>query len=549
MDLQQILPMERIQSLTASGAWNDKTLLHYFDRDIKTHPDKIALIEHRASGAGARLTYRQLAAQVDRIAQDFLAEGIGPGEVVSFQLPNWWQFAAVHLACLRIGAISNPLMPILRERELHFMLSLAETTVFVTPDSFRGFDHAAMAARLRTDLPRLRQIFVVNESTNAPGSWNSGGGSQLRSVPRSSSLSANDVIQIMYTSGTTGEPKGVMHTSNTLLSHLRPFTERLRMRASSVIFCPSPLAHQLGFLYGLMMPIVLGATVVLQDTWRPEIAMDLIDEYKATFALGATPFLADLTRVVAASARGLPSFETFLSAGAPIPPSLVREGSSVLGASIVSAWGMTENGAITTTRCDDREEKVIGTDGIALEGSEVRVVDDRGQTLPADEEGRLQARGTSLFVGYLKRPAQYAVDAAGWFETGDLARMDTDGYIRITGRAKDVLIRGGENVPVVEVEGVLFRHPAISAVAIVGVPDDRLGERGCAFVQLRNGASLSLAEIQAFLTEQQMTRTYHPEHMVILDEMPRTPSGKIQKFKLRECARGIAAGESDTTEP
>jgi cyclohexanecarboxylate-CoA ligase len=203
---------------------------------------------------------------------------------------------------------------------------------------------------------------------------------------------------------------------------------------------------------------------------------------------------------------------------------------------------MSENGAFTTTRPEDAPEKAAETDGLPLDGLEVRVVDAQDQPLPAYQEGRLQARGHASFVGYLKRPELYGTDAEGWFETGDLAHIDNEGYIRITGRSKDVIIRGGENVPVVEVEELIYGHPAVQDVAVVATPDERLGERGCAFVQLRDGESLELADLVAFLNERKIAKNYLPERLEIIPEFPRTPSGKIQKFKLREMAQELGSG-------
>jgi cyclohexanecarboxylate-CoA ligase len=263
-----------------------------------------------------------------------------------------------------------------------------------------------------------------------------------------------------------------------------------------------------------------------------------ITEERATFTMGATPFLNDLTEFVAASGQRTPSLRIFVSAGAPIPRALVTKARATLGAAIISAWGMSENGAVTTTRPDDPEEKTTNTDGLALPGMEVRVLDANGRPARTGEEGQLQVRGCSNFVGYLKRPELDPKDPDGWFDTGDLARMDEAGYIRIAGRSKDIIIRGGENIPVVEVEGLLFRHPAVAAVAIVGYPDERLGERACAFVVLREGHSFSFAEMTAYLADQKMARQYIPERLEIVPDLPRTPSGKIQKFKLRETARG-----------
>jgi cyclohexanecarboxylate-CoA ligase len=290
-------------------------------------------------------------------------------------------------------------------------------------------------------------------------------------------------------------------------------------------------------MYGIVLPVMLGGTAVLQDVFAAEEMARQIREEGASFTMGATPFLNDLTEHVASTGQGTPSLKVFVSAGAPIPRALVSKARQTLGAAIVSAWGMSENGAVTTTRLDDPEEKTTSTDGCPLPGMKLRVVDAEGRAVSVGEEGRLQVRGCSNFVGYLKRPDLDTTDAEGWFDTGDLARMDADGYIRIAGRSKDIIIRGGENIPVVEVEGLLFRHPAVAEVAVVGVPDARLGERACAFVRLREGASLSFEEMVAHLEAQRMARQYMPERLEIVEELPRTPSGKIQKFRLREIAR------------
>ncbi|WP_135468012.1 cyclohexanecarboxylate-CoA ligase [Crenalkalicoccus roseus] len=534
------LPARR-EAMRAAGHWRDETLLDHLARAVARTPEKAAIVARRSeTGEETRLSYRALDRLSDLVALSLRECGVARGEVVSFQLPNWWEFSVLHLACLKIGAVSNPLMVIFRERELGFMLDLAETRVLVVPARFRGFDYPAMVAGLRGRLPALRHVFVAGgEGETAFGALLAPrAGEQGRASLRGQGAGPDDVIQLLYTSGTTGEPKGVMHTSNTLLSNLAPFAGRLGLGEEDVIHMPSPLAHQLGFMYGLMLPVMLGATAVLQDIFAPEEMARQIRAEGATFTMGATPFLNDLTEHVARTGQGTPSLRVFVSAGAPIPRALVAKARQTLGAAIVSAWGMSENGAVTTTRPDDPEEKAIATDGCPLPGMELRVVDAEGRPVAAGEEGRLQVRGCSNFVGYLKRPDLDTTDAEGWFDTGDLARMDEDGYIRIAGRTKDIIIRGGENIPVVEIENLLFRHPAVAEVAIVGYPDERLGERACAFVRLREGASFSFADMIAHLEAQRMARQYMPERLEIVTELPRTPSGKIQKFRLRAMVRG-----------
>ncbi|MCC0042650.1 MAG: AMP-binding protein, partial [Rhodobiaceae bacterium] len=276
---------------------------------------------------------------------------------------------------------------------------------------------------------------------------------------------------------------------------------------------------------------------ILQDIFTPQEMARQIKDEGATWTMGATPFLSDLTDYCIETGTSTPTLKVFVSAGAPIPRALVTRAQDTLKAAIISAWGMSENGAVTTAKLDDGEDKITGTDGCPLPGMEVRVVGPDGRALPPGAEGELHVRGCSNFVGYLKRPGLAQVTDEGWFDTGDIARIDEDGYIRIAGRSKDIIIRGGENIPVVEIENMLFQHPAVSVVAIVGYPDERLGERACAYVVANEGASLTLEEANAFLLEKHTAKQYLPERLEVVADLPRTPSGKIQKFKLRDMLR------------
>ncbi|MBM3489648.1 MAG: AMP-binding protein [Alphaproteobacteria bacterium] len=540
MDLGVQLTPARIAANRHAGLWPDRLLLDYLADALHARPDHLALTEHNSTtGRNTSLSYRQLDRLRRRVAVGLLKHGIAQGDVVSFQLPNWWQFVVTHLACLSIGAISNPVMPIFRERELGFMLGFAESRCFIVPASFRGFDYPAMAAGLRASLPALAQVFVVGgtgadsfEGVLVDRRWEDEADADALLAKRRPG--PNDVIEMLYTSGTTGQPKGVMHTSNTLLGTVLPYIERVSLSQRDVVLMGSPMAHQTGFLYGLMMPIMLGTRSVLMDIWNAEAAVRLIHDERVSFSMGATPFLADLAATPSVERYDISCFRTFLSAGAPIPRVLVEQATHRLKATILSGWGMTENGCVTAARPNDLPEKVFGTDGAAVRGFEVRIVDDAGHVLPSGSEGHLQMRGAGTFVGYLKRPQAYDCDGEGWFKTGDVARMDSEGYIRITGRAKDIIIRGGENIPVVEVEEVLYRHPAVQDAAVVGMPDARLGERGCAFVTLKPGQRLNFEEMIQYLQANRMTKNYMPERLEVVDAMPRTPSGKIQKFRLRE---------------
>lgn len=545
MQCDPILPPARIEAMRSQGCWSDLIPIDYFERCLVEVPDKTAIVDiNSMSQAENRLTYRELAARVECIAAGLLRLGVDKNDIVSCQLPNWWQFTALALACGRIGAVINPIMPIFREHEVKFMLGMAESKVVVVPREFRGFDYPAMMRGLRAELPQLSRLLVIGGEGDESFEkllLNSGGLTDATRQFPGRRLTAEDVMELLYTSGTTGEPKGVMHTANTLLSNLRPFAERLRLGRDDVVLMASPMAHQTGFMYGLIMPIILGATAVLQDIWDPKRAAKRISAEGVTFTMASTPFLADLTEAVGAGGCDVPSLRIFLAAGAPIPRVLVERATQTLKANIVSAWGMTENGAVTTTKLDDPPDKIFHTDGCPLPGMQVRVTDAANKPLAAGAEGSLKVRGCSNFVGYLKRPQLYGHDAEGWFDTGDLARIDTDGYIRITGRSKDIIIRGGENIPVVEIEGLLFRHPAIQTIAIVGFPDPRLLERACAFVVLKPGQMLSHEEMVQFLMQQKVAKQYLPERLEIVDDLPRTPSGKVQKYKLRQMAKAFVS--------
>ena len=537
-----LIPSRRAHSI-AKGFWHDRTINDDLDACVATCPDKLALTAVQAeSGKVTRFTYRELSNMADRVALGLTKLGVGQNDIVACQLPNWWQFTITYLACSRIGAVMNPLMHIFRERELSFMLKHGEAKVLIIPQTFRGFDYEKMVNEIKPSLPDLKHVVVVNgagansfEALLSGPAWEKE--SNATAVFTQHRPGPDDVTQLIYTSGTTGEPKGVMHTANTVMANIIPYAARLHLDANDVVLMASPMAHQTGFMYGLMMPIILKSSAVLLDVWEPLRAIDLIRHEGATFTMASTPFLTDLAKNVEESGKKVPTLRTFLCAGAPIPGPLVEQARSVLGTKIVSAWGMTENGAVTLIELNDPDERAFTTDGLPLPGVELKVVNDDGAVLPAGEAGKLYVRSCSNFGGYLKRAHLNGTDAEGWFDTGDLARLDAQGYVRITGRSKDVIIRGGENIPVVEIESLLYRHPAIAMAAIVAYPDERLGERACAVVVLKPGQSLDLPALVDYLKAQKIALQYIPEKLEIRDAMPATPSGKIQKFKLREILR------------
>jgi cyclohexanecarboxylate-CoA ligase len=535
MSFDTILTPEKIEEYTSAGYWVNRTITDYLDEWADRTPDKVAFIDSRRE-----ITYAALRREVDRCALGLLELGLEPGDVVSFQLPNWIDWVVLHYACTRIGVVNNPLIPIYREREVGFMVGLAQSKLVVVPRDFRGFDYVRMIEGLRSDWPHLEHVLVVG-TPEAPDSWEEFMATQWEERRDPAQLPGlrpdpNEVTLLIFTSGTTGEPKGVMHTHNTVVAANNPLPERLGVTSDSVIHMASTLAHLTGFLYGARLPVQNGATGVLQDVWDPKVFVDLVERHGVTYTSAATPFLHDVLGVPGISERKVGSLSRFCCMGAPIPRALVRQAHEILPAlTVLGGWGQTENGLVTLGIPGDREDKIVETDGYPWPGMHIRVVDAESNDLPSGTEGRLQVMGPFLFVGYARRMELTRASFDGeWFDTGDLAVIDEDGYVKISGRTKDVIIRGGENIPVVYVENALYEDPRIEAVAVVGVPDPRLQERAAACVVLKPGENLTFEQMQAFLEEKGVARQYWPERLEIMAELPRTPSGKILKYRLRE---------------
>ncbi len=527
------------RAMRAGGFWLDKSFDECIVDAVARTPDKPALVGYRADREGSRrFTWREFADTVSRCAAGLEDLGVGAGDIVAVQLPNWWEFVVVSMAANRIGAVVNPLMPVFRERELAYMLGFAGAKLLVVPAEFRGFDHASMAYGLQRELPALQHVVVVDGAGEDGFERLLLSGTRRVEPQRPPRLAPDAMAVVMFTSGTTGSPKGVMHSHNTLLACNRALADRFGLTGDDVMLACSPLGHMTGHAAVMLLAFSLGSTVVLQDVWDGRRGVTIMADEGVTFTAASTPFLSDICEAVAAGAPRPAALRNFLCGGAPIPPVLIERAARELGLMVCSLWGMTESLSSTLTEPARAAEKSAKTDGRPLEGVEIRIVDFDGKPLPVGQTGRLLVRGAQMLLGYYKRPDIETFDAEGWFDTGDLAYADDEGYIRINGRTKDVLIRGGENVPVVEIEALLYKHPSVAAAALVGYPDARLGERGCAFVVLRPGAEFTLEMLQAYMAESKVAKQYWPERVEIVDDLPRTPSGKVQKFKLRERVGG-----------
>jgi 3-phosphoshikimate 1-carboxyvinyltransferase len=504
-------------------------ILGDLDRHARERPGEPAVVEISADGSTRELTWSALNDDADAVAAALGRLGVTEGEPVAFQLPNRLEFVAIALGALRAGAVCEPLMPIFRERELSFMLGASRARVLFVPGTFRGRDHAAMAAGLRDAVPSLEHVVVL------PGDYE-----HLLDTASPHDAREGDphrVAQLLFTSGTSGEPKGALHRYDVLTRAADHHIEHFGLGADDVIYVPSPLAHQTGFLYGMWIALRLGVPQVVQEVWDAEVGFDAMRRFGVTFVQAATPFLADLTRVAQERGETPERLRTFVATGAAIPRELARRSREVLDAEVGGAWGTTESCLGCAFAPGDPPERAWGSDGRALEGVRLRITDDDGRELAPGEEGNFEVHTDCLFDGYLNRPelTAEAVTDDGWYRTGDLARIDSSGYVRITGRVKDVINRGGEKVPVAEIEQLLHAHPAVSDVAIVAMPDERLGERACAFIV----GELDFETMLEYLDSRGVSKTYWPERLEPVDALPRTPSGKIQKFVLREQARAL----------
>ncbi|WP_258112611.1 AMP-binding protein [Alicyclobacillus sp. SP_1] len=518
--------------------WPNKTIIDYLKDASARFPDKVAIRDHRSE-----YTFANLAKTVDTMAMGLQQLGVGKGDVVSFQLPNWNEFVLLHFAVTRIGAISNPLIPIYRDKEISYMVKMADSKVFVIPDQFAGFDFPEMVERLRPNWPQLEHVLVVGERI-PPGMkafttlLEVDATEEERAELDRIELHPNDVTELVFTSGTTGDPKGVMHTHNSLCVSTEYFIERLNITPEDVVFMASTFAHQTGFLYGARIQVHAGCTAIYQDIWNPVEFIRHIEQDGVSITMAATPYLYDAVHVEGIENRDLSSFRVFCTAGAPVPPALVREAAEKLPCRILAGWGQSENGLVTLTFLDDSVEKLTETSGAPCKGMELLVVHPDGTECPAGVEGDLWCRGPAMFVGYLKRLDYTREQHVGdWFKTGDRAVMDEDGYIRLAGRSSDIIRHQGREVPVTLLENLLHEHPDIAVAQVVAMPgrDESEGERACAFVSQKAGTTpFTIDKMREFLRGRGVSQQDWPERLEVVTDFPRTPSGKVQKYVLRE---------------
>jgi cyclohexanecarboxylate-CoA ligase len=507
----------------------------YVRRWALEKPTEPAVIE---VGTDRHMNWRELNAETDRIAGKLVELGVQPGEPVAYQLPNRAEFVALAMAIARIGAVSTPLMPIFRQREVAFMLQKSKARVMVVPTSFRGRDYPAELQALLADTSTsLEHVLVIGGSSLPSGGgvkWHDFAEQAKAGTKVTQKADVEAPAQLLFTSGTSGEPKGVLHRMEALTRAAAMEIRHLGLTESDRVFIPSPLAHQTGFLYGMWVAIVRGVPSIVQPVWDGRTALSALRQHGGTFVQAATPFLNDLVEAVDETGERPEALRIFVATGTVVPRGLAERATRTLGASVCGAWGSTESCLGSLSAPGDDPAKMWGTDGRALAGIKLRITDDDGNVLAPGQEGNYEVHNPTMFIGYLDHPewTAEALTPDGYFRTGDLAVIDDAGYVHINGRVKDVVNRGGEKVPVAEIEQLMHTHPAVRDVAIVAMPDPRLGERACAFVVL-NG-DLDLVGLQAFLDERKVAKQYWPERLEVVNDLPRNTVGKIQKFVLRQ---------------
>lgn len=534
---------ERTELYRRQGYWGDATLLDAWNYSVLRHPYKPAIIDAQ----GTTLTFREADEKAAVVARVLADVGVAPGDVVSVQLPGWSEFLAILIGGLKVGAVVNPIPPNLRYRELQHILTTCESKVIMAPCFFRKFYYDNMLARLCRKIKTLHTAIVVHKEIGMPRLEASVptldelmeeavpmGREELEGIQEG--INGDSLAAVLFTSGSEGEPKGVMLTHNNILSSEESFAAHLNISQFDVMMMPAPVTHATGFHHGVIMPFMVGATTVVQDLFCPEKALELMEQHRCTVSMASPPFLYDMLRVLPEKQFDLSALRYFLCGGAPVDP-IMLERAMAAGINTSVVYGSTESVPHVACRLEDimLERGDIG--GVAMPGIEVISVDREYNQLPPDGEGQELSRGPQVTVGYMKHPelTRKALDDEGWFHSGDLCIMGGEGLITITGRLKDMIIRGGENISSLEVENILLRHPDIREVAVVGMPDPRLTERACAYVVLeKDCAEMTLKDLSEFLNSQDISKFKYPERLEILEEFPRTASGKIRKGVLRK---------------
>lgn len=520
-----------IQRYTDAGIWRNLTVWDLAVRQASRAPERVAVVD-----GGTVHRFGEIVDRARRLASALRARGLRAGDVISFQLPNWHETLAINLAAARLGLVCNPIVPIYRDAELRHILRDARSKLYFIPSVFRSMDYAAMAARLRPDLPDLQDVVLVRD--RAPGCL-----AYDDLIAATSSLpddageaDPNAVKLVMYTSGTTGPAKGVLHSHNTILAEIDAVRGFWGISEQDVVLMPSPVTHITGYLYALEIAFAAGVQVVFMEKWNVGEAIDLIKRHGVTFSVGATPFLKELAAECQARGSDLDPMRLFMSGGAPVPPEVIHRANELLPRGMAfRVYGSTEAPTVTLgIQSRARLDLGASTDG-RIVNHEVRLCDPLSGATVLEGEGEICTRGPEMMLGYTRwEHTTQAFDEQGYFHTGDLGYFVEGEYLCVSGRKKDLIIRGGENISPKEIEDILHTHARIREAAVVAMPHERLGEGVCAFLVLDAEKPLSVADISEFLDGAGLAKQKFPERVEIVEDLPRTASGKVQKNVLRE---------------
>lgn len=509
----------------AQGLWVRSTLADALRQTAQQSPQRVLLVD-----GATRLDAQSLLQQAERLAQALLARA-APGAVVSFMLPNWHEAAVIYLGATLAGMVANPILPSLRERELRFILQDCDSRFLFIPARFREHDYAAMLSQVCATLPQPPAVVVLRGEAGKHLHYES----LLREPARALPLPAQEadaLRMVMYTSGTTGRAKGVMHSHNSIHALNCQLRAHWRITPGDKFLVPSPISHIGGSIYAFEGPLLLGTTAVLMARWEPDAAVALMQAEGCTHMAGATPFLQQLLAAAQRAGTRLPQLKVFICGGASVPPALIREaGEYFSSAAVTRVYGSTEV-PVTTVGVTDRADAAHAASSDGLPGiAQIRLAAVPGAS---EGDGEILARGPQMLRGYLhEEDDASAFDGEGYFRTGDLGRWQDDRYLVVTGRAKDLIIRNGENISPKEVEDLLLTHPQIAEVAIVGLPDPRTGERACAVVVPRGAEPPSLDALREFLLRLQVARFKLPEQLQLRAALPKNDAGKVLKQQLR----------------
>jgi acyl-CoA synthetase (AMP-forming)/AMP-acid ligase II len=514
------------------GDWPNRTVAEFARDRARANPDRVQLIDD-----GLELTAGDLYGRIQRLAAWFEEIGLNRGDVVSFQLPNWWEANVINTAAAMVGIVVNPLIPIYRDAEISYMLNASGAKLIFIPEVFRKFDYLAMMRRIAEGLSRPVRVVTVRGSTGERFEDVIAAASPLE-APRD--VDPDAVKLVLFTSGTTGRPKGVLHTHNSIHADGMKMVPALGLSAADRTFCPSPVTHVSGYLWALNHPWLADVPAVMVDVWEARRAFDLVEHYRCSFMLGATPFLQGMVDEARRRGARLPFLRQYLCGGAAVPPSLIYDAAAVFENCIPwRNFGASE--AMTMTRGpSSRSDLKMGaeTDG-KLHHCETKIVDIvTGETLTDGEEGEILAREPSMAVGYASAEDNvHAYDEAGYFRMGDIGRIVHGDHVLVTGRKKDLIIRSGENISAKEIEDTLLASGIVDEVAVVARPSAKTGEAICAFIVAGRSGMPSLPTIAAIISDAGLARQKTPEHLVRVDELPRTASGKVRKDLLRDMAK------------